>query len=174
MPPSCQHDRGNGRVAGLIAGLAVAGGYELLVALDAGDLGSPGYGIAAVIAGSLGGWIFGPGARSSQSDHALAIRIVGLAVTTVVIGAIVVGVQMGLAIEPASDGFRTTFDAVLAMVILALVFGVPTLGLLILPVTLAASAIWALLMVFSRPGAIKHGWTDQGTGLGPPPASPLA
>ena len=153
MAANNQDERPRSRMAGLIAGLAIAVGYLAFDVLETGDAGPLGtFGLPTVIAGSLGGWIFGPAARTSQTDRGWAGVIVGLAVTSVVIAAVVVGIQLGLAMETAPRGFETTFHAVLSMVSLTVLFGVPTFGLFMLPLTIAASAIWALVMVFVRPG----------------------
>jgi hypothetical protein len=116
-----------------------------------GGVGSLGtYGVATLVAGSVGGWIFGPMAWKARTDGAWVLPIAGLSVTAVVLGASVVGLQLGLVLASNAAGPGEAVNAVLAMILFTAVFGGLTLGLFMLPMTFAASAVWALVMVIVR------------------------
>ena len=152
MPPDEPQDGPSPRAMGFIAGLVVATMFVLL-ALDrpGGVVGSLGtYGVATLVAGSVGGWIFGPMAWNARTDGAWILPIAGLSVTAVVLGASVVGLQLGLVLASDAAGPGEAVNAVLGMILFTAVFGSLTLGLFMLPMTFAASAVWALVMVIVR------------------------
>lgn len=152
VPPAEHRDGPGPRVTGFIAGLIVAAGFALLTLDRSGDIfGSLStFGVATLVAGSLGGWIFGPTAWNARTDRAWIIPIVGLALTALVIGASVVGLQLGLVVASNAVGPGEALNAVFAMILFTAVFGGLTLGLFMLPITLAASSVWALVMVMAR------------------------
>lgn len=141
------------RATGSIVGLAIAAAHVLLTldwsrppALDAlGEME-----LATIAAGTIGGWIFGRSAWGARTDRDWLSLILGFAVSAVVIGAATVGLIGGLSAW-SSAGPGQGLGATIGLVALALLFGVPTIGLFILPITLAAAGIWALVMVVLRP-----------------------
>ena len=151
QPAAGHHDVPDGRVRGLLAGLLVAAGIALPLHPEGGNPWVPGtFVLATLAAGSVGGAIFGPVAWKATTDRAWLWAIVGLAAGAIVIGAAVVGLLLGLAAS-ASGGPRDPLEAVVAMVVVTVLFGVPTLGLFMFPVALAAASTWALLMAVMRP-----------------------
>jgi hypothetical protein len=151
--------RHGARRTGCVVGLVVAVAVEMLTI----DWSRPGeafaqahtLGLPTLVAGSLGGWIFGPVAWSARTDRAWLVPIVGLAFTAVVIGAFVVGLELALPAASQAVGPGEAVQVAVGLLLLTVLIGVPTLGLIMLPFTLAASACWALVMIVLRSRAAR-------------------
>jgi hypothetical protein len=125
-------------------------GLFVLVSFDASEAGGSVAGpfdVATLVAGALGGWIFGAPARRAQTDRDWLLVILGLAVTAVIIGAAASGMEVGLASAQPGTPLHEVAGDVLGITILFATVGVLVLGLFILPATLMASVVWTVLMV---------------------------
>lgn len=160
QPPFAPPRRG-ARGTGCVVGLVVAVAAEMLMI----DWSRPGKVIGHVgtlalptlVAGSLGGWIFGPVAWNARTDRAWLMPILGVAIGAVVIGAFVVGLELGIPAASQAAGPGEAMQIAVGLLLVTVLIGVPTLGLIMLPFTLAASAIWALVMIVLRSRAAGEG-----------------
>jgi hypothetical protein len=152
--------RQGARRTGCVVGLVVAGAFVMLRV----DWSRPGetfaqflsLGLPTLVAGSLGGWIFGPVAWTARTDRGWLVPIVGLACTAVVIGAFAVGLELALPAAAHAAGPIEALQIAVGLLLLTVLIGVPTLGLIMLPFTLAASAVWALAMIVLRSRAASQ------------------
>lgn len=137
------------RAAGSLVGLAIATALVLSQPLDATAAAaiSQLFGIGALAAGTLGGFVFGPMAARASGDGSTWLGIIfGLAGFAVVVGAFVVTSPVALqASASATAPADLIIEAALRWVAVALI-GAFILGLPTLLVTLPAAAVWAAIM----------------------------
>jgi len=146
-------DRIEVRWRGAIVGMAVAGfyalsGFELMFGrhLDRVALFLM-QGIPALVAGLVGGWLLAPRAAGAGTRREWIGVIVRLGLVAVVVGA--VGVGMGLGVDSALRGGADGLHLVMSALAVGFLFGVAGIvffGWTMLPVTLVAAAAWAFVM----------------------------
>lgn len=136
------------RASGSLLGLTVAIACVLPEPLDTTAAGPAFglFGIGAIVAGTLGGFVFGPtAARAADASTWLGI-IFGLAGLAVVIGAFVVTWPVAVQASTSTGGpADLVIEAVLRWVAVAMI-GAFILGIPALVVTLPAATVWAAIM----------------------------
>ena len=140
--------RGQGAIVGFLVACAfVAAGLLSLLGKDDGAMAFVTWGIPTLLAGLIGGWLLAPrAARASTRREWLGV-VLRLGVVAVIVGAIGVGIGMG--IDSALRGDAELGQVILSTVVGALMLaplGMLVMGWMILPLTTLAAGIWALVM----------------------------
>ena len=100
-----------------------------------------------VIAGATGGWLTGPRAALAERRSDWLAIVLALALWAVICGAIVTGIQFGVATAVGSAQSPLEFAAVaIGLGVWLGLIGTVVAGLFALPFTLVAAAIWAALI----------------------------
>jgi hypothetical protein len=101
--------------------------------------------MAIVLAGAVGGAIMGPSAWRARTFADWARAVCALAAVAIPIGAVVVGEAMAIGAAALDESWSTsTLLAPLIGLFLA-AFGTLILGLFVLPFTVGAALIWAIV-----------------------------
>ncbi|HET7181767.1 MAG TPA: hypothetical protein VFI15_05990 [Candidatus Limnocylindrales bacterium] len=134
------------RIRGLVIGAAI-GGTLFVFGLFPSSGDGPGIpiGPGALLAGTIGGWLFAPAAIRASSKKRIALVLCGYAALATVIGDVVASAQIvyrtipgGFAIERAVDGIGDTFSLA--------EFGILIMGALFFPLALGAAMLWRVLL----------------------------
>jgi hypothetical protein len=105
-----------------------------------------------ILAGALGGWLLGPETWRARTllDWGRLVTRLGLA--AVGIGGVTVGLAMGLEVAATTHiPLLLQLSVGLAYGLLFAVIGIPTFGMYVLPITLAAGLVWAIVIRLLRP-----------------------
>jgi hypothetical protein len=146
-PPQPDKHADRGRSAGAAVGCLVALAFALVTATDE-PVGLSPIAVPTLVAGTIGGWLFGPSAWRARMDADWLRLIVGLGIGALFIGALVTGLSLGIVSALTSGGsLAEAVQVVWAMTLVAATVGMMFPGVLILPFTLVAAAVWAVLMV---------------------------
>lgn len=154
--PSPRTARWLGALVGFgVAGLFVAAGFQVLLGQPiAGASLFWQQGVPTLVAGTVGGWMLAPRAGRASTRRAWLGVILRLAILTVVLGSLGVGLALGF-----ETAIRDQTETVLIVPIgiaygLFLgALGIGFLGLFVLPLTLLAAVVWASVMGLLRPVA---------------------
>lgn len=138
------------RVAGACVGFLVAAGF-VLVSWPADSSGPSFLVIPTLLAGTIGGWVFGRAVWTSQRDADWVQAIVGLGFLALFIGALATGLSLGIASAAASatslgQAIDLVWTTTLAFAALGLIF----LSIFALPITLVSAVVWAVIMILVR------------------------
>ena len=144
--PSASPPPRSSRVRGLIIGAAIGGSIFVLAALPtSGDEPGIPVGPGALIAGTIGGLLFGPAALRARSRKRIALVLIAYAALATLIGDVVAATQVvyrtipgAMTLEKAIDGIGDTFTLA--------GFGILIMGPLIFPLALGAAALWWVLL----------------------------
>ena len=150
-PPRLAEDQPRrGRSAGAAAGFLVAALYALAAGPGApADLNF--LAVPTLLAGTIGGWLFGPTAWTAHRDADWLRSIAGLGVVALLIGALATGVSIGILAAVAGGlSIGEAVELIWAMTLLAATIGLIFPGLFMLPITVASAAVWAMIMVLYR------------------------
>jgi hypothetical protein len=151
-----------GGATGLVIGAVFAGVPFVPFAPGYVDSGGLWLIVPTLIAGALGGWVFGPSAATARGRLAWARVIVGLAALAVLVGAIVVGEELALGIGIA--GAATVPSGDIAWIsavglpfygLLLGLIGTLLFGLFVLPNSLAAAVLWAVIMRIALGSSVR-------------------
>jgi hypothetical protein len=140
--------RGQGAIVGfLVAGTFVGAGLLRLVGQDEGVPVFLTDGIPTLIAGLIGGWLLAPRAARASTGRAWLGVVLRLGVVAVIVGAMGVGVAMGVesALHSRTDIGQFILSAIVGGTMAAAI-GILLFGWMILPVTTLAAGIWAFFM----------------------------
>lgn len=124
---------------------------ELLTGFGGSSIGwVPEIAVGILVAGSVGGWLFGPGAMMARGRGGWFGVVAGLGLVAVPIGDIAtVGTAVALAAAAGTNDPITLLTAGPIYVVLGLI----VVGPFALPCTLGAAAVWAAIMYRLRPQA---------------------
>ena len=140
--------RGQGAIVGFLVACAfVAAGLLSMLGEEGGTTVFLTQGIPTLIAGLLGGWLLAPRAARAASRRDWLGVVLLLGVVAVVLGAIGVGIAMG--VESTLRSGAGPGQLMLSIVVGGLMLaplGVLVFGWMILPLTTLAAGIWALVM----------------------------
>lgn len=134
------------RIRGLLIGAAIGGSIFVLGLLPTtGDETGIPIGPGALLAGTVGGWLFGPAAIRAKSTKRIALVLCAYAALATLIGDVVASAQVvyrmmpgGFTLEQAVDGIGDTFNLA--------GLGILIIGPLIFPLALGAAMLWRVLL----------------------------
>ena len=139
--------RGQGAIVGfLVAGAFVGAGLlRLLGQADAVGVFLTD-GIPTLVAGLIGGWLLAPRAARASTGREWLGAVLRLGVVAVIVGAMGMGVAMGVESALRSRDIGQFMLAIIVGGLVSAPIGLLLFGWMILPVTTIAAGIWALLM----------------------------
>jgi MFS family permease len=145
------------RAAGASVGLVVAV-ITIVIAIEGpfptgfGWVGTGVSGVGTILGGAGGGWLLGPETWRARTLLGWARLVTMLGLVAVAIGGLTVGLAMGLELAATPEvPALLSIVAGLAYGLLFAVIGIPTFGMFVLPITLAAGSVWAIVMRLLRP-----------------------
>ena len=144
-----RNTRGQGAIVGLVvASVFVAAGLQILF----GEREGSGrlflmQGIPTLFAGLFGGWLLAPRAARSSTRQEWFGVVLRLGCVAVVVGAIGVGIALGVdsALRSEANVIQFIVTSIGGGLMLAAI-GIVVMGWSILPITALAAAIWAFVM----------------------------
>lgn len=134
------------RIRGSLIGAAIGGSIFVIGLLPRpGDETGIPIGPGALLAGTIGGWLFGPAAIRAKSTKRIALVVCAYAAVATLIGDVVASAQVvyrtmpgGFTLDRAVDGIGDTFTLA--------GLGILIMGPLIFPLALGAAMLWRVLL----------------------------
>jgi hypothetical protein len=151
--PGARRFRAAGASVGLVVALIV-----IVIAIE-GPFGN-GFGwagtgaseVGTILAGAGGGWLLGPDTWRARTLLGWGRVVTMLGLSAVAIGGLTIGLAMGMELASTTEvPVLLRMMVGLAYGLLFALIGIPTFGLFVLPVTLAAGLAWAIVMRLLRP-----------------------
>jgi len=174
VAPAARRNRGStGRIVGAIVGLLVPALYVRL-SPDHASLGPNVFELPSLLAGAIGGWLFGRSAWSRHEETDWVQVVFGLGLAALFIGAVTIGLQVGAyfaGLQSTPGDALAAFCSVAAGIV---ILGMTVPGLFVLPITIALAGVWALAMIAIKTSAAELSRYVSGKGTHWPSATPTA